>query len=77
VRLAYDPKADALSIRLRSGKVHHTEDMEDGLVVEIDEQGRVMGFVFENARRRLTVEELTTVTYENVALGRRASITLP
>jgi uncharacterized protein YuzE len=51
--------------------------MEDGLIVEIDEQGRVMGFVFEQARRRLTVEELTTVTYENLAVGKRASLTLP
>ena len=75
--LTYDSGTDALTIRLRGGRVHHTEDMDDGLVVEIDDDGRVMGFQLADARKRLTLEELTSVTYENAATNRRASLTLP
>ena len=77
MRLIYDPRADTLSIRLRTARIHHAEDIEDGVAVTIDSEGRVIGFELRDARKRLTLEDLTSVTYENAALGRRVSLTLP
>ena len=77
MRLTYDPKADVLSIRLRSGKIARSEDVEDGVELLYDDAGHVVGINFADARQRMTVEELTTVTYENVASKLRGSLRLP
>ena len=77
MRLIYDPKSDTLSIRLRSARIHRSEAIDDGVSVLLDNEERVIGFELLNARKRLTLEELANVTYENLALGRRTSLTLP
>ena len=77
MRLFYDPQADLLTIRLRTARVHRSEDLDDGLALLLDGDERFIGFELRDARRRLTLEELTNVTYENQALGRRSSLTLP
>lgn len=77
MRLTYDPAADLLSIRLRSGKIARSEDIDDGVELLYDGAGRVLGITFADARKRMTVEELTTVTYENVASKLRGSLRLP
>jgi uncharacterized protein YuzE len=77
MRLTYDPGSDMLSIRLRAGKIARSEDIEDGVELLYDEAGHVLGFNFADARQRMTVEELTTVTYENVATKLRGSLRLP
>ena len=77
MRLTYDPKADLLSVRLRGGKIARSEDVEDGVELLYDDAGRVLGITFADARQRMTVEELTTVTYENVASKLRGSLRMP
>jgi uncharacterized protein YuzE len=77
MRLTYDPGSDLLSMRLRSGKIARSEDIDDGVELLYDDKGRVLGITFADARKRMTVEELTTVTYENVASKLRGSLRLP
>jgi uncharacterized protein YuzE len=77
MRLTYDPATDLLSMRLRSGKIARSEDIDDGVELLYDDKGRVIGVTFADARKRMTVEELTTVTYENVASKLRGSLRLP
>ena len=77
MRLTYDPARDLLAMRLRSGKVVRSEDIDDGVELLYDDKGRVVGITFADARKRMTVEELTTVTYENVASKLRGSLRLP
>lgn len=77
MRLTYDPKTDLLSMRLRSGKIARSEDIDDGVELLYDESGRVLGITFADARKRMTVEELITVTYENMATKLRGSLRLP
>ena len=77
MRLTYDPATDLLSMRLRSGKIARSEDIDDGVELLYDDKGRVIGVTFADARKRMTVEELTTVTYENVASKLRGSVRLP
>ena len=77
MRLIYDSKKDTLSLRLRSAKIGSSEDLEDGVSLILDEQGRVLGIDFLRARSRLTLEDLTTVTYENAGTAQRATLKLP
>lgn len=77
MRLIYDPTTDVLSVRLRSALIADSEEVEDGIEVLLDAQGHVIGFNYADARKRLTLEELTSVTYENLSTKRRESLKLP
>ena len=77
MRLIYDPASDSLSIRLRAGRIASSEELDDGIELLLDEADHVLGFNFADARKRLTLEELTSVTYENASTQRRESLRLP
>ena len=77
MRLIYDSATDVLSLRLRSVPIAESEELEDGLVVLLDADGHIIGFNYADARKRLTLEELTSVTYENLSTKRRESLKLP
>ena len=77
MRLTYDPGSDLLSMRLRAGKIARSEDIDDGVELLYDDKDRVIGVTFADARKRMTVEELTTITYENVSSKLRGSLRLP
>ena len=77
MRLIYDPTNDVLSLRLRTAPIADSEELDDGIEVLLDADGHVIGFNYADARERLTLEELTTVTYENLSTKRRESLKLP
>jgi uncharacterized protein YuzE len=77
MRLIYDPGSDVLSVRLRSGRIARSEEAEDGVELLFDEHDHVLGINFADARNRMTLEELTAVTYENASSKMRASLRLP
>ncbi len=77
MRLIYNQKTDTLSVRLRHVRIHHSEELDDGITVTIDSEGRVIGIDMERARKRLTLEELTNVSYENASVSLRNSTSLP
>jgi hypothetical protein len=51
--------------------------LEDGIELLLDAAGAVVGLNYVDARKRLTLEELVAVSYENVATKRRESLRLP
>ena len=77
MRLIYDHAADLLSMRLRSARIGSSQALEDGVTMILDVDGRVLGFDFANARSRLTLEDLTTVSYENAGTAQRSTLKLP
>lgn len=77
MRLTYDPRSDVLYIRLRSAERHDREELDGGASIDYDVEGYVIGLELTSARQRLSLEDLTTVTYENVSIGRRSRLTLP
>jgi uncharacterized protein YuzE len=77
VRLIYDASTDILSLRLRSAKIGRSEALDDGVTLILDAEGRVMGVDFAKARARMTLEDLTTVSYENAGTKQRATLKLP
>lgn len=43
MRISYDPKADALYIRLRPGKIEDSDEVAKGMVVDYDAEGIPLG----------------------------------
>jgi uncharacterized protein YuzE len=43
MKIEYDPKADAMYIRLKSGAIAESDEIRPGLVIDFDEEGKVLG----------------------------------
>ena len=43
MKIEYDPKADAMYIRLKSGSIAVSDEIRPGLVIDFDEEGKVLG----------------------------------
>ena len=72
MRITYDPEADALYIKLREATPRESMDIEEGVTVDLDNEGHVIGIEVLDASKRLTPEELTSVSYENLLLAAKA-----
>ena len=69
MKISYDPEADALYILLREAKAGDSVDIEEGVTVDLDADGHIIGLEVLDASKRLTPEELTSVSYENLLLA--------
>jgi uncharacterized protein YuzE len=69
MKITYDPKADALYIALRDVPAVDGVDIEEGVSVDLDDQGHMIGIEILDASERLTADELTSVSYENLLLA--------
>ena len=65
----YDPQADAIYVRLRSGEVDDTLTVGKYIYVDVDQDGVPLGLEILFAGRVLAGQDLTSVT---VNLGRVA-----
>ena len=58
----YDPQADAMYVRLRSGEVDDTLAIGKYIYVDVDEDGVPLGLEILFAGRTLARQDLTSVT---------------
>ncbi len=68
MKITYDPEADALYIELRHVPAVDGADIEDGVTVDLDQDGHIIGIEVLDASRRMSPEELANVHYENLLL---------
>jgi uncharacterized protein YuzE len=61
MKLHYYPETDSLYIELKSTPGSETREVADGLVVDLDEQGEVVGFDIDLASKRFDLSRLETV----------------
>lgn len=43
MKISYDPKVDAMNIRFKSGKYDHTKKITDEILVDLTNDGKVLG----------------------------------
>ena len=60
MKLHYYPETDSLYIEFRSGPGTETREISDGLNVDLDDQGGVVGFDIDRASQRLDLSTLET-----------------
>ncbi len=68
MKITYDPEANALYIELRKVSAADSVDIEEGVTVDLDANGHIIGIEILDASDRLTPEELTNVSYQNLLL---------
>ena len=50
----YDPDADALYVRFADAKVVESEEVSEGVVLDLDAEGRIVAIEVLDARKHLT-----------------------
>ena len=71
MQIDYDPQADAIYIKLRTGEVDDTLEAGKYVYVDVDENGVPLGLEILFAGRMLAKEDVTSVT---VNIGRVAQV---
>jgi uncharacterized protein YuzE len=61
MKLHYHPETDSLYIELKPTPGAETHEVADGLVVDLDDQGEVVGFDIDFASKRFDLSRLETV----------------
>lgn len=69
MKITYDPEGDVLYIQLREVTPADSLDIEEGVTAELDDHGHLVALEVLDASRRMTREELTNVSYENLLLA--------
>ncbi len=54
MKTIYDPETDALYVRFSDTSIVESEEVADGVVLDFDAHGKIVGFEFLNAREHLT-----------------------
>jgi uncharacterized protein YuzE len=62
MKLHYHPETDSLYIELKSGPGAETREIVDGLLVDLDAKGEVVGIDIDHASRKLDLSKVETVS---------------
>lgn len=52
MKISYDPKVDAMYIRFKRGKYDHTKKITDEILVDLSNDGKVLGLEILDAKRQ-------------------------
>lgn len=69
MKIEYDAEADAIYIQLKDKKAEDNVDLEEGLTVDLDENKSIIGIEILDASKKLSKEELSKITVENIAIA--------
>ncbi len=59
MEIRYDREADAVYIRIGGGKVAESEEVDDGVIVDYDEKGNVIGIeILEFSKKKIDLNKL-------------------
>ncbi len=69
MKLEYDRRADAIYIRLKDADVASTRELEDNLIVDLDEHGKLVGIELLFVSDYLAPEDIDSFTVTNILSG--------
>jgi len=70
VRIEYSKQVDALYIHLREAPVAESRDVEEGVTLDFDAEGHIVGLEILDASERMGLSSLVNVSIENLPLDR-------
>lgn len=66
MKIEYDREVDALYIRLQEKYVSRTIEIEDGLNLDLDEKGNLIGLEVLDATERYALKDIFNISTENL-----------
>ncbi len=68
MRIEYDREVDALYVRLQEKYVDRTLEIEEGLNIDLDENGKLIGLEVLDATERYSLADIFNISTENLIL---------
>ncbi|HHT9138526.1 MAG TPA: DUF2283 domain-containing protein [Candidatus Wunengus sp. YC60] len=68
MKIEYSKAVDALYIRLREVRITDSIDIEEGVTVDMDENGHIVGLEILDASEKLDISNLVNISIENLPL---------
>ncbi len=61
MKITFDPKADAMYIQFQEGEYHISKEMDDGIILDYAEDGKIIGTEILQMSQRIpkNIEEIT------------------
>ena len=70
MKIEYDQEADALYIQFREVHAEDNIDIENGVTVDLDGDGHIIGIEILDAAERVGIDSLLKVSIENMPLAK-------
>ena len=67
MKIEYDSEVDALYIRIQEKEVYRTQEIEEGVNLDLDSQGTVIGLEIIGALERYDRKDIFNIATENLA----------
>ncbi len=64
MNISYDKDADCLYIQFQQGKVSKTRKIDEGILVDLDEKGRIYGIEIVGVSERMSVASLGKINID-------------
>jgi len=68
MKIEYDNEVDALYIRIQEKSVFKTKELEEGVNLDIDEEGKIIGLEILDAKQRYSQKDIFNIATENLIL---------
>ena len=68
MKIEYSKDIDALYIKLREAKITDSRDIEEGVTVDLDENGHIVGLEILDASEKLDISDIVNISIENLPL---------
>jgi len=69
MKIEYDKKVDALYIRIQEKQVARTQEVSDGVNLDFDDEGRLIGLEVVSASKRYSPSDIFNLSTENLILN--------
>ena len=66
MKIEYSKSADALYVCFKTAEVARSEEVEEGVVLDLDAQGHLIGIEILDATARVGLKDLVNVSIENL-----------
>ena len=70
MRIEYDREGDALYIRIQEKEVAQSKEVSDDVVLDLDEQGRIIGLEVLDATQHYSLSDIFNLSTENLILDK-------
>jgi uncharacterized protein YuzE len=68
MKIEYSKDVDALYIRLREAQIEDSIDIEEGVTIDLDEKGHIVGIEILDASEKMNLADLVNVSIENLPI---------
>ena len=58
MKLRYDPEVDAVYLRITNAAILESEEIQPGLILDFDADGKIAGMELLNARERFSLDPI-------------------